>query len=155
MTTKVQRRGTIERLIQAHRVTSQSQLCALLAREGIVTTQATVSRDLEDLGAYRARPDGSEPVYVLPGRGDPIPQDDGLRRTLSEHVVGVDRSGDLVVLRTPPAHAHLVAAALDRAHVPDVLGTVAGDDTVLVVAAERKGPVVMSALHPVNQGEIP
>lgn len=145
--TKVRRRGAIVRLLAEQEVTSQSQLCALLARRGIVTTQATVSRDLEELGAFRARRANGELVYVLAGEDPPSPPpEQALARALHEHVLETDRSGDLVVLRTPPGHAHLVASAVDRAHLPDVMGTVAGDDTVVVIAHEGRGPSTLSNL---------
>ena len=103
-----------------------------------MATQATVSRDLEDLGAVKVRVAGGEPVYAIPELPkDRVAPEEHLRRVLGEWVVEVAHSGNLVVLRTPPGSAHVVGSALDRAGMPDVLGTVAGDDTVLVVASER------------------
>jgi len=118
-------------------VTSQQQLVELLAAEGVAATQATVSRDLEDLGAIKVRVAGGESVYAIPEL--PTQQrapEDHLRRVFGDWVVEVARSGNLVVLRTPPGSAHVVASALDRSGMPGVLGTVAGDDTLIVVVAE-------------------
>ena len=112
----------------------------LLEAEGIVATQATVSRDLEDLGAVKVQIPGGSMAYAIPemnresGRSN-----DHLKRLLGEFVVEVAFSGNLVVLRTPPGSAHVVASAIDRSSMPDTLGTVAGDDTVLVVCTEAVG----------------
>jgi len=121
-------------------VASQPQLVELLAAEGMTATQATVSRDLEDLGAVKVRVPGGETVYAIPEyEPDRIAPHDHLRRVLGEWVAEVAYSGNLVVLRTPPGCAHVVGSALDRAGFPGLLGTVAGDDTLLCVADERIG----------------
>ena len=98
----------------------------------------TVSRDLEELGAVKVRRPGGVLVYALPEGSNERPAPElHLRRVLGEWVADLSSSGNLVVVRTPPGCAHVVASALDRAGMPEVIGTVAGDDTVLVVAAER------------------
>jgi transcriptional regulator of arginine metabolism len=137
---KHQRQHRIVRLLEQHAVSSQQQVVELLASDGVVATQATVSRDLEDLGAIKVRAAGGESVYAIPElpKEQKAPEDH-LRRVLGEWVVEVAHSGNLVILRTPPGSAHVVASAIDRATLPDALGTVAGDDTLLVVAAERAG----------------
>jgi transcriptional regulator of arginine metabolism len=140
MTTKTQRQQTISRLIGRHQVASQPQLVELLAAEGIRATQATVSRDLEDLGAVKVRARGRDPVYAIPEfEPDRIAPLDQLRRVMGEWVAEVNHSGPLVIVRTPPGCAHVVASALDRSSLPGLIGTVAGDDTLLCVAAERVG----------------
>jgi transcriptional regulator of arginine metabolism len=137
---KPQRQHRIARLLEQHAVTSQGQLVDLLAAEGVVATQATVSRDLEELGAVKVRAAGGESVYAIPELpSEQRAPEEHLRRVFGEWVVEVAHSANLVVLRTPPGSAHVVGSALDRAALPDVLGTVAGDDTLLVVAAERAG----------------
>jgi len=140
MTTKVQRQQTIAKLIGRNPVTSQPQLVDLLATEGIVATQTTVSRDLEDLGAVKVRVPGGETVYAIP-EYEParLAPEDHLRRVMGEWVAEVRSSGNLVVLRTPPGCAHVVASALDRSNLPGILGTVAGDDTLMCVAEELLG----------------
>jgi transcriptional regulator of arginine metabolism len=137
---KNQRQHRIARLLQQQAVTSQTQLVELLAGEGVVATQATVSRDLDDLGAIKIRALGGDSVYAIPD----LPKDqrapeDHLRRVMSDWVVEVAHSANLVVLRTPPGSAHVVGSAIDRAGLSGVLGTVAGDDTLLVVATEQTG----------------
>lgn len=146
MTTKVQRQQAISRLIMRHPVASQPQLVDLLAGEGISATQATVSRDLDDLGAVKVRVPGGETVYAIP-EYEParLAPQDHLRRVMGEWVAEVRRSGDLVVLRTPPGCAHVVASALDRSSLTGLLGTVAGDDTLLCVAEESIGGADLAA----------
>jgi len=148
MTTKVQRQQTVMRLIGQHSVASQPQLVDLLATEGIVATQATVSRDLEDVGAIKVRIPGGDTVYAIP-EFEParLAPEDHLRRVMGEWVAEIRRSGDLVVLRTPPGCAHVVASALDRSTIAGLIGTVAGDDTLLCVADESTGPKLAETLR--------
>ena len=137
---KAQRQHRIARLLADQAVTSQAQLADLLAADGIQATQATVSRDLDDLGAIKVRVAGGETVYAIPEL--PTEQrapEDHLRRVFGDWVVEVAHSGNLVVLRTPPGSAHVVGSALDRSGLAEVLGTVAGDDTLIVVVAEDAG----------------
>lgn len=137
---KVQRQQAIARLIEQHSVTNQPQLVELLGEEGITATQATVSRDLEDLGAVKVRVPGGATVYAVPEfapeRVAPLDQ---LRRVMGEWVAEVTASGNLVIVRTPPGCAHVVASALDRSGIDGLLGTVAGDDTMMCVATEQEG----------------
>lgn len=137
---KTQRQHRISRLLEQHAVTSQGQLAELLAKDGVVATQATVSRDLEELGAVKVRVPGGESVYAIPELPkDQVAPEDHLRRVLGDWVVEVAHSGNIVVLRTPPGSAHVVGSALDRAGLDDIIGTVAGDDTILVVTSARTG----------------
>jgi transcriptional regulator of arginine metabolism len=138
--TKAQRQHRIAKLLVDQAVSSQGQLVELLAVDGIAATQATVSRDLEDMGAIKVRVGGGETVYAIPElpRAQIAPEDH-LRRVLGEWAVDVVSSGNMVVVRTPPGSAHVVASALDRAGIADILGTVAGDDTMLVIASESAG----------------
>jgi len=136
---KSQRQHRIARLLEQHTVASQAQLVELLAEAGVAATQATVSRDLEDLGAVKVRVRGGEAAYAIPELpSEQLAPHEHLRRVLGEWVVDVASSGNLVLLRTPPGSAHVVASALDRSGLEGVLGTVAGDDTLLVVAAEGR-----------------
>jgi len=137
---KPQRQHRIARLLGDQAVTSQAHLVELLAADGDQATQATVSRDLEDLGAIKVRVPGGETVYAIPEL--PTEQrapEDHLRRVFGDWVVEVAHSGNLVVLRTPPGSAHVVGSALDRSGLSEILGTVAGDDTLIVVVAEDVG----------------
>jgi transcriptional regulator of arginine metabolism len=142
---KTQRQHRIARILENHPVASQGQVVELLATEGVDATQATVSRDLEELGAVKVRVPGGELVYAIPEHAkDRVTPEDHLRRVMGDWVVEVASSANLVVLRTPPGSAHVVASALDRSVVPDVVGTVAGDDTILVVCTERAGGAVVA-----------
>jgi transcriptional regulator of arginine metabolism len=137
---KPQRQHRIARLLEEQAVSSQSQLVELLASDGVVATQATVSRDLEELGALKVRIPGGTMAYAIPEHAkDRAAPDDHLRRVMGEFVVEVAHSGNLVVVRTPPGSAHVIGSALDRAGLPDVLGNVAGDDTLVLVCAEAVG----------------
>ena len=140
-TTRAARLARIVELVSREQVHSQSELLTLLLAEGIETTQATLSRDLDELGAVKLRgADRGSPVYVIPDDGSPVRGVEGgtgrLARLLGELLVSADASGNLAVLRTPPGAAHYLASALDRAALHDVVGTIAGDDTVFVVARE-------------------
>lgn len=137
---KQQRQYRIASLLEGSNVTSQAQLVDLLAEAGIVATQATVSRDLEDMGAVKIRVRGGETAYALPELpSQRVAPEDHLRRVLSEWLVDVACNDPVVVLRTPPGSAHVVASAIDRAGLEDILGTVAGDDTLMVIASANAG----------------
>ena len=136
---KNQRQHRIAQILRQESVSSQDHLVDLLTAQGVAVTQATVSRDLDDLGAVKV-PTGGGSVYAIPELpSEQVAPDDHLRRVLGEWVVAVGRSQNLVVLNTPPGSAHVVGSAIDRSAVDGVLGTVAGDDTVLVVATEEAG----------------
>jgi transcriptional regulator of arginine metabolism len=141
---KTQRQHLVSKLIEQHTVQNQGQLVELLAAEGVTATQATVSRDLDDLGAIKVRVPGGESAYAIPALPkEQLAPEDHLRRVLGDWVVEVSHSGNLVVLRTPPGSAHVVGSALDRAGLPEIIGTVAGDDTLIVVVADgMKGSIV-------------
>src|SRR4051795_6306803 len=147
VTSKAARHARIVDVLAQRPVRSQAELAALLDDSGVHVTQATLSRDLDELGAVKLRtPDGGLPVYVVPEDGSPLTArsaDDAppqrLARLVSELLTSADVSGNLVVLRTPPGAAQFLASALDRAALPDVLGTIAGDDTIMVVARDPTG----------------
>ncbi|MEV6244465.1 arginine repressor [Lentzea sp. NPDC051838] len=139
--TRTARQGRIVEMVSQLVIRSQSELAKLLAAEGIDVTQATLSRDLDELGAVKLRgPDGGAPIYVIPEDGSPVRGVQGgttrLARVLGELLVSTDSSANLAVLRTPPGAAQFLASALDRAALHEVVGTIAGDDTILVVARE-------------------
>ncbi len=138
--TKPQRQHRVVRILEQHAVPSQGRLLELLAADGVEATQATVSRDLEDLGAVKVRLAGGETVYAIPEHASQrVAPEDHLKRVLGEWVVEVGHSANIVVLRTPPGSAHVVGSAIDRANLDSILGTVAGDDTILVVATAPMG----------------
>ncbi len=137
---KAQRQHRVIQILEQSPVSSQQRLVELLSEAGVEATQATVSRDLEEIGAVKVRAAGGESVYAVPDLPkDRLAPEDHLRRVLGEWVVEVTWSANLVVVRTPPGCAHVVASALDRAGLPEILGTVAGDDTMIVVAVEEVG----------------
>jgi transcriptional regulator of arginine metabolism len=149
MSTKQQRQQLISRLIGQEDIANQPQLQELLREQGIEATQATISRDLEELGAIKIRVAGGDTVYAIaeyaPAR---IAPSDQLRRVMAEWVAEVSSSGNLVVVRTPPGCAHVVASALDRSGLVGLLGTVAGDDTILCIATEdMSGPGLAEQLR--------
>jgi transcriptional regulator of arginine metabolism len=155
---KTARHARIVDILVRRPVRSQTELVALLAAEGVSVTQATLSRDLDELGAVKLRgPGGGGSLYVVPEDGSPPPvrplaeaTPPRLARLLGELLVAADGSGNLAVLRTPPGGAHFLASALDRAGLPDVVGTIAGDDTVLVVARDPAGgPALADRLYAV------
>lgn len=143
---KTQRQHLVARLIESQVVANQSALVELLATEGVLATQATVSRDLEDLGAIKVRMPGGESAYAIPAlpKEQRAPEDH-LRRVFGDWVVEVATSDNLVVIRTPPGSAHVVASALDRSGLAGILGTVAGDDTILIVVASEIGGSTVAA----------
>lgn len=146
--TKAARRQRIVALVTRGHVHSQPELARLLAADGLVVTQATLSRDLDELGAVRIRDAAGSLVYAVPGEGgDRTPrtapgaavQDARLARLCAELMVSADSSANLVVLRTPPGAAQFFASALDHAELEGVLGTIAGDDTVMLISRDPTG----------------
>lgn len=147
--TRAARHARIVELIRGRAVHSQTELAELLADEGVHVTQATLSRDLEELRAVKVRAARGS-MYVIPedGVAPPWPavepsEEEGaarapvrLLRLLRELLTGADASGNLAVLRTPPGAAQFLASALDRSGLSEIVGTIAGDDTILVVVRE-------------------
>jgi transcriptional regulator of arginine metabolism len=141
--TKAARHACITRALATSSVHSQTELAAVLSAEGLTVTQATLSRDLVELRAVRIRAADGSLVYAVPQEGgDRSPQAAEtaeqlavrLARLCAELLVTAEASGDLVVLRTPPGAAQFLASAIDHSVFPGVMGTIAGDDTVLVIA---------------------
>ena len=149
--TKGARQQRIAQLLGRRPVRSQAQLAQLLADDGSDVTQATLSRDLVQMGAVRVRGDGGGLVYAVPSEGgDRTPRggdglaDSRLARVAAEVLVSAEASANLVVLRTPPGAAHYLASALDHADLADLLGTIAGDDTVLLISRRPKGGTALA-----------
>ncbi|MPY83323.1 MAG: arginine repressor [Actinophytocola sp.] len=149
--TRAGRQARIIELVSTRGIRSQTELAKILAAEGVEVTQATLSRDLDELGAVKLRAaDGGAPVYVIPEDGSPVKGVQGgtsrLSRLLAELLVSAEGSANTTVLRTPPGAAQFLASALDRAALAEVLGTIAGDDTVLVIAREPTGGDALARL---------
>ncbi|WP_432521555.1 arginine repressor [Kineococcus sp. SYSU DK006] len=146
--TKAFRHDRIAAVLTRTPVRSQTELAAHLAEEGVAVTQATLSRDLVELGAVKVRDGERGLVYALPAEGgDRTPRsgvgqevlDARLARWCEELLVSAEASANLVVLRTPPGAAQFLASAIDHSRMPVLLGTIAGDDTVLVISRDPTG----------------
>lgn len=123
------RRKLLRGLVARYAIASQSELVALLAEAGVEATQATVSRDLDELGIGKLRGADGRSAYALPEQA-------GVEQALRQYAIQIDASANLAVVRTPPGAAAAVARAIDAAELPAVLATLQGDDTLLVVAEE-------------------
>ena len=156
--TKASRQAWVAATLADRPVRSQEELARLLAERGMPVTQATLSRDLEEIGAVRVRAADGSLVYALPeepggpgsrpgGVGGPHEPASGprLARTASELLISAEASANMVVLRTPAGAAQFLASVLDHAAWPSILGTVAGDDTVLVIARDPSGGDALAA----------
>ena len=135
---KTQRQLVIRELVEGEAITSQEQLRSRLRARGIEATQATLSRDIRELGLVKRTTDGAYRSVGAAGLGDPALAVNGLARAAAEFLRGHEAIGHLVVLRTDPGQAQTLAVALDRARLREVAGTIAGDDTILVIC--RSGP---------------
>ena len=135
MASRARRHQLIRRLLSDFDVPNQHQLSELLVSDGINVTQATLSRDLKDLGVAK----GSN-GYVLEGNiADANHDEDALHRTIKREMIEAGVSGVMIVLRTRPGHADPLAFEIDNYHLPEILGTIAGDDTIFITAkSERK-----------------
>jgi transcriptional regulator of arginine metabolism len=162
--TRAARHQRIAEILNRQPVRSQAELARLLADDGIAVTQGTLSRDLDELGAVRVRGSEGGLVYALPGEGgDRTPRageqaaiDARLVRVCEEILVSARASANLVVLRTPPGAAQYLASAIDHAARPDLLGTIAGDDTVLVITTDPGGGEAVAAWFlALAQGQTP
>lgn len=162
--TKISRQRKIVELLQQHEVASQTALLDHLARAGVSVTQATLSRDLVELHAEKVRSGSGALVYMLPPEGGE--RQHSLRRSATkdtysarlarlaeELLVSAEPSGNLVVVRTPPGAAQYLASALDHSVIPALLGTIAGDDTIVLIARdEEAGPELATKLLELADG---
>ncbi len=132
------RQRAIRDLIDRRAIRTQQELAAALRERGFRTTQATISRDVAELGLVKSARDGAQ-VYVLPPRlvEAEVSGEDRLRRLLHDPPAEIREAGLLLVVKTLPGSAHPIAAALDRARWPEVAGSIAGDDTVFVAVPDR------------------
>ena len=162
--TKSARQQKIIDLLARNHVRSQSELADLLAADGLAVTQATLSRDLLELDAVKVRAPSGQLVYAVPGEGgdrrpvlahESAASEARLARLCAELLVSAEASANLVVLRTPPGAANFLASALDKAELGSVLGTIAGDDTVLVISRDPQGgdPLAQRLLALANGSE--
>ncbi|WP_372699932.1 arginine repressor [Arthrobacter sp. JSM 101049] len=153
-TTKIARQARIKAILGAGSVRSQAELASLLAADGVQVTQATLSRDLVELGAIRVRGTEGGLVYALRSEGgDRAPQtgitqevlDARLAKLSADLIVTAEASANIVILRTPPGAANFLALSIDHSVMPDVLGTIAGDDTVMLITRDPDGGADVAA----------
>lgn len=146
--TRTARHGRIVDILSRSPVRSQSQLARLLLADGLQVTQATLSRDLDELGAVKIRHPNGDLIYAVPSEGGfrtPVAplgesvKEERMARLAGELLISAEASGNIVVLRTPPGAAQFFASAIDQAEVHDILGTIAGDDTLLLVSRDPAG----------------
>jgi len=133
----------IRRLVSEKRIGTQKELVNEIERQGFSVTQATVSRDIADLRLRKTRDEGGS-IYILP-QGSPLKETDHLRRMLKDFVSGIVATGNLIILKTQPGSAQGVASAIDNVRWVDILGTIAGDDTILVVSLNDRTAISVLA----------
>ena len=160
---KAARHQRIAAIVNTQSVHTQDELRSLLGKEGYVVTQATLSRDLDELRALKIPNAKGVPVYALPEDGDPAATpvialdadaQSRLQRVAAEVVVGVDGSANIAVVHTRPGAAHYLASALDRSGLREVLGTIADDDTVLVVSRNGNGGAALAAQLEIGRAHV-
>jgi transcriptional regulator of arginine metabolism len=135
--TKYDRQGAILRLVQQRDLSTQEEVAAALRDEGFDAVQTTVSRDIAQLGLVKVRKNGSL-VYALPGADD-LNRLSELTAAMRRWAISLTPTGNLLVIATPAGHANALARAIDGARLPDIAGTVAGDDTIFVAARDGLG----------------
>jgi transcriptional regulator of arginine metabolism len=150
---KERRHKAITELIRNQPLASQEELAERLAGQGFAVSQGTISRDLEQLGAVKLRRDGRL-GYALPGeQAAGVQNSTRLASVLRDWVRSVDVAGNLLVLKTPPGSAHLVGFALDQSALPEVVGTICGDDTIFVAVRDAaEAPIFAAKLQALQTG---
>jgi transcriptional regulator of arginine metabolism len=150
--TKAKRQQAILSLVGGERLSSQEEIRSRLAALGLEATQSTISRDVEELGLARVH-DREGLRYVVPGQAEASPPAAMLRHALDEFAISITHgAAELLLIRTPPGAANALAEAIDRAALPSVAGTIAGDNTILVVPGEGStGRAVERALGEVTE----
>lgn len=149
---KGRRQRAIADLIRSATLGSQEELADRLSGLGYAVTQATISRDLEQLGAVKVRR-GGELSYALP---DAVPPPAGARlaAVFRDWVRSIDTAGNLVVIKTPPGSAHLVGVVLDQSDMPEIVGTICGDDTIFIACAGDEAKTLSARLRTAMSGEL-
>ena len=150
---KFDRQGAILRLVQERRLATQEEVAAALRERGFDAVQTTVSRDIAQLGLVKIRDPDGRLVYALPGGAD-LDRLSELTSALRRWAISLEPSGNLLVVQTPPGCANALARAMDQARLPDVLGTIAGDDTITVIARDGvKGAAIERELRHHLEGD--
>lgn len=130
---KIRRQKKITEIIEKQAISTQEELADALRAEGFTVTQATVSRDIKDLRLVKVAAGNNSYRYGLPQEQEFVKNEERLRRLMHEMVVQVAASENIVVLRTHPGNAHTIASLIDGSNWPEIIGTVAGDDTILLI----------------------
>jgi transcriptional regulator of arginine metabolism len=153
MVTQTRRRESILELVEREAISSQEQLREKLRARGIEATQATLSRDIQALGLVKRAADGA---YRRAGSDHGVGSESGLRRAVAEYLRTQEAVEQLLVLRTDPGQAQPLAIALDRARLPEVAGTIGGDDTILVICRSTKAAAqIADRLRAIKTGAAP
>lgn len=143
MITKTARQGRILEIVRKHSIRSQEELSSFLRDGDIPVAQSTLSRDIRELGLIKVRGRYQSRENMLPGA-----ENGHLRRTLAQYVLSAGISGNIVAIKTSPGNAHSVCVVVDAAQWPEVLGTVAGDDTIFILAHNvRSGRIVLERIR--------
>lgn len=146
--TKIARQARIIELLQTRRVRSQAELAQYLTDDGMKVTQATLSRDLVEIGAERIRDEGAGLIYAVPNyparRGGGSTPDARMISLFKELLITAEGSANITVLRTPPGAAQFLASSIDQGGLDTILGTIAGDDTVMVVTRDPNGGAALA-----------
>jgi len=145
---KTRRQLKIQEIINNHAIHTQEELAEFLRKEGFEVTQATVSRDIKELGLIKVPTSDDNYRYAVPGATPPLSTPERLKRRMRETVITVNDSENLIVLRTIPGNAQALASLIDNSNWEEVIGTVGGDDTIiLVVKPKEEVPTVLARIH--------
>jgi len=143
MISKQARQGRLLEIVRKRPVHSQEELASFLEQDGIEATQATLSRDIQEIGLVKIRG-----AYQVPGDSRPAPSDEMIRRAFEQFVIRTGVSGNMIMIKTAPGNAHSVGVVLDAAQWPEIMGTVAGDDTVFILLRNsRLGKKVLGRIR--------
>ncbi|EHB87734.1 arginine repressor [Rothia mucilaginosa] len=146
--TKIARQARIVELLQTRRVRSQAELAQYLTDDGMKVTQATLSRDLVEIGAERIRDEGAGLIYAVPNyparRGGGTAPDARMISLFKELLITAEGSANITVLRTPPGAAQFLASSIDQGGLEAIMGTIAGDDTVIVITRDPNGGAALA-----------
>jgi len=146
--TRRERHGEILRLIREREISTQIELAEALHEAGVAVVQTTISRDIHELGLVKVRGGNGRLVYALPGTVSDRDREAELRAALRRWALGIEASGNIVVLFTPPGYSNALAQVLDETAHPHVLGTLAGENAILVIAREGvSGATLRDELH--------
>lgn len=150
---KIQRQKKIIEIVSQKPIQTQKELATTLRTAGFEATQATISRDIRELGLIKGITEKNTAQYIMPRMSAPLQGDNRLKRLFKNSVVSIDDSENLIVIKTLPGEAQGVASALDQSGYPQIIGTVGGDDTILVIVKPKKYlPVLLKRFNQLIRG---